>query len=60
MLFRSEGKIAKALQSDLQSAVNTLIDLTYKNGAPDNVTVIAAEVGTDSVELSPTLFGAAQ
>ena len=40
--------------------MNTLIDLTYKNGAPDNVTVIAAEVGTDSVELSPTLFGAAQ
>ena len=55
-----EGKIAKALQTDLQSAVNTLIDLTYKNGAPDNVTVIAAEVGTDSVNLSPTLFGAAQ
>ncbi len=55
-----EGKIAKALQTDLQSAVNTLIDLTYKNGAPDNVTVIAAEVGKDSVNLSPTLFGAAQ
>ena len=55
-----EGKIAKALQLDLQSAVNALIDLTYKNGAPDNVTVIAAEVGTDSVELPPTLFGAAQ
>ena len=55
-----EGKIAKALQLDLQSAVNALIDLTYKNGAPDNVTVIAAEVGTDSVNLSPTLFGAAQ
>ena len=55
-----EGKIAQALQTDLQSAVNTLIDLTYKNGAPDNVTVIAAEVGTELVDLSPTLFGAAK
>ena len=32
-----EGKIVSALQSDLQSAVNSLVDLTYKNGAPDNV-----------------------
>jgi serine/threonine protein phosphatase PrpC len=55
-----EGKIAQALQADLQSAVNSLIDLTYKNGAPDNVTVIAAEVGTDRHDLTPTLFGAAQ
>jgi len=55
-----EGKITQALQADLQSAVNSLIDLTYKNGAPDNVTVIAAEVGTDRHDLTPTLFGAAQ
>ncbi|MFM8843289.1 MAG: PP2C family protein-serine/threonine phosphatase [Actinomycetota bacterium] len=54
-----EGKIASALQSDLQSAVNSLVDLTYKNGAPDNVTVIAAEVGESTSGISPTKFGAA-
>ena len=55
-----EGKIVQALQEDLQSAVNTLVDLTYKNGAPDNVTVIAAEIGTNASVVSPTMFGAAQ
>ena len=54
-----EGKIAQALQEGLQSAVNTLIDLTYKNGAPDNVTVIATEVGESSLSIAPTSFGAA-
>ena len=54
-----EGKIAQALQEDLQSAVNTLVDLTYKNGAPDNVTVIATEVGESSLSIAPTSFGAA-
>ena len=54
-----EGKIAQALQEDLQSAVNTLVDLTYKNGAPDNVTVIATEVGGSSLSIAPTSFGAA-
>lgn len=54
-----EGKIVAALQSDLQSAVNSLVDLTYKNGAPDNVTVIAAEIGETVVTISPTKFGAA-
>ncbi len=54
-----EGKIAQALQEDLQSAVNTLVDLTYKNGAPDNVTVIATEVGESSLSMAPTSFGAA-
>ena len=54
-----EGKIAQALQEDLQSAVNTLVDLTYKNGAPDNVTVIATEVGESSISMAPTSFGAA-
>ena len=54
-----EGKIANALQSDLQSAVNSLIDLTYKNGAPDNVTVIAAEIGESVSAITPTKFGAA-
>ena len=54
-----EGKIVSALQSDLQSAVNSLVDLTYKNGAPDNVTVIVAEVGEAASTIAPTLFGAA-
>lgn len=54
-----EGKIVSALQSGLQSAVNSLVDLTYKNGAPDNVTVIVAEVGETASTIAPTLFGAA-
>lgn len=54
-----EGKIVSALQSDLQSAVNSLVDLTYKNGAPDNVTVIVAEVGETASTIAPILFGAA-
>jgi PPM family protein phosphatase len=54
-----EGKILQALQEDLQSAVNSLVDLTYKNGAPDNVTVIAAEVGESTSAISPASFGAA-
>ena len=54
-----EGKILSALQSDLQSAVNSLVDLTYKNGAPDNVTVIVAEIGETVSAITPTMFGAA-
>lgn len=54
-----EGKIVGALQSDLQSAVNSLVDLTYRNGAPDNVTVIVAEIGEVASTIAPTLFGAA-
>jgi serine/threonine protein phosphatase PrpC len=54
-----EGKIVQALQEDLQSAVNTLVDLTYKNGAPDNVTVVATEIGESSLAIAPTSFGAA-
>lgn len=54
-----EGRIIQALQEDLQSAVNSLVDLTYKNGAPDNVTVIAAEIGASSAAIAPTSFGAA-
>ena len=58
--YVDEGKISKAMQADLQSAVNSLIDLTYKNGAPDNVTVIAAEIGESPSSISPTSFGAAR
>lgn len=55
-----DGAIAKALQQDLETAVNSLIDLTYKNGAPDNVTVIAAEIGESESMVTPTKFGAAK
>ena len=55
-----EGTIVKALQQDLETAVNSLIDLTYKNGAPDNVTVIAAEIGESESMVTPTKFGAAK
>lgn len=60
-----EGSIIRALQScnsqqELEDAVNSLIELTYNNGAPDNVTVIAAVIGTAKSDLSPTKFGAAK
>ena len=55
-----ESSIVKALQQDLESAVNSLVDLTYKNGAPDNVTVIATEIGETPSSVPPTKFGAAK
>lgn len=55
-----EGKISAAFTADLQGAVNSLIDLTYKNGAPDNVTVIAARVGIEKPEISDVFLGAAR
>jgi len=55
-----EGKIASAFTEDLQSAVNSLVDLTYKKDAPDNVTVIAALIGDTPVDIDTTLIGAAQ
>jgi serine/threonine protein phosphatase PrpC len=58
-----EGSILKAFQQnaqDLESAVNSLVELTYKNGAPDNVTVIATQIGEDASGISLTRFGAAK
>ena len=55
-----EGKILAAFSENLQDSVNSLIDLTYKNGAPDNVTVIAARIGETNAELPITFIGAAQ
>lgn len=55
-----EASIVKVLQQDLESAVNSLVDLTYKNGAPDNVTVIATEIGDTPSLVTPTSFGAAK
>ena len=39
-------------------ATNKLIELAYKNGAPDNVTVVVAEVGEGDTKTQ--LFGAAK
>lgn len=55
-----EGKIAAAFSGNLQDSVNKLIDLTYQNGAPDNVTVIAAQIGNDKYEINPEMIGAAR
>jgi serine/threonine protein phosphatase PrpC len=55
-----EGKIAAAFPGNLQDSVNKLIDLTYQNGAPDNVTVIAAQIGNDKNEINPEMIGAAR
>ena len=39
------------MQQDLTSVVNSLIELTYKAGATDNVTVIVAEVGQSKANI---------
>jgi serine/threonine protein phosphatase PrpC len=45
-------------KSDKDEAVKFLVDATYVNGAPDNVTVIIADISDQSV--TPTsLIGAA-
>lgn len=45
-------------KSDKDDAIKFLIDATYINGAPDNVTVVIADISSDS--LTPTsLLGAA-
>jgi serine/threonine protein phosphatase PrpC len=45
-------------KSDKDAAVKFLIDATYVNGAPDNVTVLIADI-SDSVTTPTTLLGAA-
>jgi len=47
------------MQQELTTAVNSLIELTYKAGAPDNVTVIVAEVGESKANIKTQSFGAA-
>jgi serine/threonine protein phosphatase PrpC len=54
-----DGKISQAAQGDVKDAVDSLIDLTYKNGAPDNVTIVIARIGESSADISSTRFGAA-
>ena len=45
-------------KSDKEAAVKFLIDATYVNGAPDNVTVLIADI-SDSVNTTTSLLGAA-
>jgi serine/threonine protein phosphatase PrpC len=45
---------------DRQEAVDALIDATYINGAPDNVTVIIADLVSENVENISHKIGAAQ
>ena len=55
-----EGKIAAAFGEDLQSSVNSLVDLTYKKDAPDNVTMIAARIGDVESGVALKFIGAAE
>jgi serine/threonine protein phosphatase PrpC len=45
-------------KSDKDEAVKFLVDATYVNGAPDNVTVLIADI-SDEAKTKPTLIGAA-
>jgi serine/threonine protein phosphatase PrpC len=55
-----EGKISSAFKDDLQDSVDALVDLVYKNDAPDNVTVIAVQIGESNMDLPTKFLGAAQ
>ena len=46
-------------KSDKEEAVKFLVDATYVNGAPDNVTVLIADI-SDEAKTSPSLIGAAR
>lgn len=54
--FVPASEIEKTLTSE--NAVNELIELAYKAGAPDNVTVVVGEVG--SIDTETQFFGAAK
>jgi serine/threonine protein phosphatase PrpC len=45
-------------KSDKDEAVKFLVDATYINGAPDNVTVLIADI-SDDAKTTPSLIGAA-
>ncbi|MSV62726.1 MAG: serine/threonine protein phosphatase [Actinobacteria bacterium] len=46
-------------KNSLEDAVGLLIDGAYQNGAPDNVTVILAQVSEDGAEFDAKFIGAA-
>jgi protein phosphatase len=53
-------QIAQCLATeDLTQAVTLLIDAAMAAGAPDNVTVVVAEVVNDHIEVDPVLIGSA-
>ncbi|CAB4333988.1 unannotated protein [freshwater metagenome] len=52
--------IAECLAAtDLTQAVTLLIDAAMTAGAPDNITVVVADVVSDSIEIDPVLIGSA-
>ena len=55
-----EAKIGAAFKSDIGTAIDSLIELTYENGAPDNVSIIAAKIGKKPAAIETILFGAAE
>ncbi len=56
----AEEEIRIALSAtDLTSSVTELIDSAIAAGAPDNVTVIVADIVADIIEVDPVIIGAA-
>jgi protein phosphatase len=54
------AEIAKCLSHvDLTQAVTLLIDAAMSAGAPDNITVVVADVVNDNIEVDPVLIGSA-
>ena len=54
------NQIAECLShEDLTQAVTLLIDAAMSAGAPDNITVVVADVVSDSIEVDPVLIGSA-
>ena len=54
------NQIAECLAyEDLTQAVTLLIDAAMTAGAPDNITVVVADVVNDSIEVDPVLIGSA-
>jgi serine/threonine protein phosphatase PrpC len=57
----SEKEIKSLIKGkDREEAVNSLIDATYINGAPDNVTVVIADIVEEAQPLKTEKIGAAQ
>jgi protein phosphatase len=46
-------------QEDLTQVVTLLIDAAMLAGAPDNITVVVADVVSDAIEIDPVLIGSA-
>ena len=57
VLTQKENKIGLK-KTDKAEAVKFLVDATYVNGAPDNVTVLIADI-SDEAKTTPSLIGAA-